>query len=98
MLSCDSIKNWLAPDEYFSKQTAAAYQEQGFFGKATISKIWQQAMAVKATDFEKLKELSFRHLLSAHGEPLLDTAYHRTYAILLNKNTVFSRFLSEPIT
>ncbi len=75
LLSCDSIKNWLGTDEYFSEQTAAAYQEQGFFGKATISKIWQQAMAVKATDFERLKELSFRHLLSAHGEPLLDTAY-----------------------
>ena len=75
LLSCDSIKNWIGPDEYFSEQTAAAYQEQGFFGKAAISKIWQQAMAVKASDFEKLKKLPFRHLLSAHGEPLLDTAY-----------------------
>jgi len=75
LLSCDSIKNWLSPDEYFSEQSAAAYQEQGFFGKATISKIWQQAMTVKASDFERLKQLSFRHLLSAHGEPLLNTAY-----------------------
>ena len=75
LVSCDSIKNWLDADEYFSKQTAALYQEQGFFGKATISKIWQQAMAVNATDFERLKELSFRHLLSAHGAPLMDTAY-----------------------
>ncbi|MBA2629026.1 MAG: hypothetical protein H0U78_03215 [Rickettsiaceae bacterium] len=75
LVSCDSIKNWASSDEYFSEKTAAAYQEQGFFGKATISKIWQQAMAVKASDFEKLKKLSFRHLLSAHGEPLLDTAY-----------------------
>ena len=73
LLSCDSIKNWLSSDEYFSEQTTAIYQNQGFFGKAAISKIWQQAMAVKASDFEKLKELSFRHLLSAHG--LLDTAY-----------------------
>ena len=75
LLSCDSIKNWLSPDEYFSEQSAAAYREQGFFGKATISKIWQQAMAVNATDFERVKQLSFRHLLSAHGEPLLETAY-----------------------
>ena len=75
LLSCDSIKNWQSPDEYFSEQTAIAYQEQGFFGKATIAKIWQQAMAVKASDFERLKTLSFRHLLSAHGEPLLETAY-----------------------
>ncbi|MEA0970518.1 hypothetical protein Megvenef_00484 [Candidatus Megaera venefica] len=75
LLSCDSIKNWLSADEYFSEQTAATYKEQVFFGKATISKIWQQAMAVKASDFERLKQLSFRHLLSAHGEPLLNTAY-----------------------
>ena len=32
-------------------------------------------MAVKASDFKRLKELSFKHLLSAHGEPLLYTAY-----------------------
>ena len=32
-------------------------------------------MAVKASDFERLKQLSFRHLLSAHGEPILNTAY-----------------------
>lgn len=75
LVSCDSIKNWLSADAYFSEQTAAAYQAQGFFGRATISKVWQQAMAVNASDFERLKALHFRHLLSAHGEPLLDSAY-----------------------
>jgi hypothetical protein len=75
LISCDSIKNWQTADKYFSEETAEAYQKQGFFGQATISKVWQQAMGIKATDFERLKELPFRHLLSAHGEPLLDTAY-----------------------
>ncbi len=75
LLSCDSIKNWLGSDAYFNEETAALYQVQGAFGKATISKIWQQAMGVEASDFEKLKTLNFKHLLSAHGEPLLETAY-----------------------
>ena len=75
LISCDSIKNWIAPDQFFNKQTADLYQKQGFFGKATISKVWQNSMTVKASDFERLKKLSFKHLLSAHGEPLLGTAY-----------------------
>ena len=74
LLSCDSIKNWVQSDDFFSQQTAEIYQEQGFFGQATISKIWQQAVGVSAVDFERLAKLSFKHLLSAHGEPLLGTA------------------------
>ena len=75
IITCDSIKNWIKADEYFSEQSAAMYQEQGFFGKASISKIWQQACKVQASDFKKLLSYNFCHLLSAHGEPLLDTAY-----------------------
>jgi hypothetical protein len=75
LISCDSIKNWISPDEFFSEQTAALYQQQGFFGKASISTVWQQACQVAPSDFARLKDLSFRHLISAHGEPLLDEAY-----------------------
>ncbi|MCL9684319.1 hypothetical protein [Legionella maioricensis] len=75
IITCDSIKNWLKADEYFSEQSAAAYKEQGFFEKASISKIWQQACKVQGSDFKKLLSYNFCHLLSAHGEPLLNTAY-----------------------
>lgn len=75
IITCDSIKNWIGPDEYFSQETARSYQKQGFFGKASISPIWLQASETKKSDFDKLRKLSFKHLLSAHGEPLLNDAY-----------------------
>ncbi len=75
LITCDSIKNWVTPDTYFSEASAKLYQEQGFFGSATISHVWKQACGVSASDFEKLKTFKFQHLLSAHGEPLLNNAY-----------------------
>ncbi|MCC2626294.1 MAG: hypothetical protein K0R14_2167 [Burkholderiales bacterium] len=74
LITCDSIKNWLAPDQFFSTETAKLYQEQGFFGAASISNVWKQACNVHSSDFRRLKTLEFRHLLSAHGAPLLNNA------------------------
>jgi hypothetical protein len=74
LITCDSIKNWLAPDEFFSAETAKLHEKHGFFGAASISNIWKQACDVHSSDFERLKTLEFRHLLSAHGEPLLNNA------------------------
>jgi hypothetical protein len=75
IITCDSVKNWIAPDEYFSEETAELYQQQGAFGSANISSIWKQATNVHASDFEKLMSFSFQHLISAHGEPLLNNAH-----------------------
>ncbi len=77
LMTCDSVKNWTKPDDFFSISTAKLYQQLEFFGEATISKIWQQACQVKAQDFLKLQSLAFKHLLSAHGEPLLNEAHER---------------------
>jgi hypothetical protein len=75
LITCDSIKNWLAPDPFFSIESAKMYEEQGFFGAASISDVWKQACHVNAADFVRLKSLAFNHLLSAHGEPLVNNAY-----------------------
>ena len=75
LVTCDSIKNWLGPDEFFSEETAKLYQQHGFFGAAGISSVWKQACNVQVEDFIRLKTLAFKHLLSAHGEPLLNNAY-----------------------
>lgn len=74
LISCDSVKNWTQVDEFFSEQTGKLYEKLGFLGTATISKIWQQACNIQSEDFVRLKSLSFKHLLSAHGEPLLNDA------------------------
>ena len=75
IITCDSIKNWVALDQFFNTETAKLYEEQGFFGVASISSVWKQACNVNSSDFERLKSLEFRHLLSAHGEPLMNDAY-----------------------
>jgi hypothetical protein len=75
LITCDSIKNWLAPDQFFSAETSKLYEEQGFFETASVSNVWKQACNIEASDFVRLKLLSFRHILSAHGEPLLNNAY-----------------------
>jgi hypothetical protein len=75
LVTCDSLKNWIMPDQFFSEKTAKWYEEQGFFGAGNISPVWKQTTQTKSDDFVRLKKLKFRHLLSAHGEPLLDHAY-----------------------
>lgn len=74
LVSCDSIKNWLAADEFFSAESAKLYEAQGFFGPATISDVWLAATKVTAADFARLNAVPFHHLLSAHGVPLLNDA------------------------
>lgn len=74
LITCDSIKNWVAADEYFSGETATRYQQQGFFGTASVSDIWLQACGLTLEDLKRLLEYQFKHLLSAHGKPLLNTA------------------------
>ncbi len=75
LITCDSIKNWVARDEFFNDETAILYEQQGFFGEATVSNVWMQATQVKHMDFTRLQSLEFRHLLSAHGEPLMNRAH-----------------------
>ena len=82
IITCDSVKNWIHSDEFFNKHTAKLYKSFGFFGSATISKIWQQTCNVQTQDFKRLKLLSFHHLLSAHGEPLINEAYEQLAATI----------------
>ncbi len=84
LITCDSIKNWVDRDEFFNDETAALYEQQGFFGEATVSNIWIQATQVKHSDFRHLQSIKFRHLLSAHGEPLKDRA-HEALAKTINE-------------
>jgi len=84
LITCDSIKNWVAADKYFSQASADMSAKQGFFGEASISPIWLNVCEVKPSDFAKLNDLSFKHLLSAHGKPLLDNADVRVKQSIAN--------------
>ena len=82
IITCDSIQNWTEVDQYFDAETAKSFAANGLIKTANISPIWGQATQVKVSDFERLMKHSFRHLLSAHGEPLLNDAYQKIEASL----------------
>lgn len=88
LVACDSLQNWLQPDELFSEQSKMMMTEMGFFQTANIGPLWMQLNEPKGEDFARVRELSFRHALCGHGAPLRDTAneafadrFHRVFGI-----------------
>lgn len=82
MIACDSLQNWVAPDEFFDEQTIGTMTGMGFFTKGGIGLAWLHGSEPKADDFVRLKQVPFRHALTGHGVPLRDTAqadYHAAF-------------------
>jgi hypothetical protein len=78
LVSCDSIQNITATDEFYNPETAKSFKDQGLVKPANISPIWLGATHTKYLDFERLlRTMTFHHLITAHGEPLLNTAYEQ---------------------
>ncbi len=74
MIACDSLQNWVGPNEFFSDETVDTMQKMNFFRPANLGPAWMHGSQPQAADFVRLKEIPFRHALCAHGEPLLDIA------------------------
>ena len=78
LISYDSIQNITAIDEFYNLETAQSYRDQGLVRSANISSTWLGATHTRACDFYRLLGMKpFRHLLTAHGEPLLNNAFER---------------------
>lgn len=75
LVACDSLQNWADTDPYFDDESAAAMRQIGFITPANVGPGWRQFSEPQPSDFARLKNLSFRHLLSAHGAPLRDDAH-----------------------
>ena len=75
LITCDSFQNMLGPDGYFNEYAAETKRQLGFFNKAVIGPGWKKFAEPKEEDFDRISALEFRHLLTGHGEPLLDDAY-----------------------
>jgi len=82
LIACDSLQNWLGPDPFFDAPSAERMASMGFFRSANVGPGWRAACEPDAADFARLKNLSFRHLLSAHGEPLLARAHEQVSTTL----------------
>jgi hypothetical protein len=77
LVTCDAIQNWSHVDPFFSAETGNMFKAQGLIREANVPATWVGACEPKRDDFERLLELEFRHLVSAHGEPLLEHAHAR---------------------
>lgn len=74
LIACDALQNWLKPDEYFSDASKALMESMNFFTPANIGPVWAQVATPSGADFSRLSQLTFKHALCGHGEPLKDTA------------------------
>jgi len=85
MIACDALQNWVGPDAYFDDETVQKMKDMGFFARAGVGPAWIHVNEPKPEDFARLGELSYKHALCGHGEPLRDTAadeYRATFARL----------------
>jgi hypothetical protein len=74
LVACDSLQNWVEPNEFFSDESRKMMTEMGFFRSANLGPLWMQLNEPQGDDFVRLRELPFRHALCAHGAPLRDVA------------------------
>lgn len=77
LVTCDAVQNWATVDQFFSKETGAAFEAAGLIRPAHVPSTWIDACAPEAADFERLLALPFQHLVSAHGAPLLHDAHRQ---------------------
>ncbi len=74
LITCDSIQNITKKDELMNDACWDMYVKEQSVGTAHITKTWIGACEPKKEDFIKLIGLPFKHLITAHGEPLKDIA------------------------
>jgi hypothetical protein len=81
MIACDSLQNWVEPDEFFGTETIETMKKMDFFVKANLGLAWLHESQPQAEDFVRLKEIRFEHTLCGHGYPFISNAmsqYHQT--------------------
>ncbi|WP_437813748.1 hypothetical protein [Sorangium sp. So ce1078] len=74
LITCDAVQDWTRVDPFFSKETGESFLEQGLIGAANIPSTWLGACSPDVADYRRLISMTFRHLITAHGEPLRDDA------------------------
>lgn len=87
MIACDSLQNWVEPDQFFEPETVATMQKMDFFKTANLGPAWMHESQPMASDFIRLKEIPFKHALCGHGYPLLHIAqeeFHTTFDKIFN--------------
>lgn len=74
MLACDSLQNWVEPDQFFDEETVSTMNKMNFFRTANLGPAWMYESKPAANDFVRLKEIRFEHALCGHGYPIVKNA------------------------
>lgn len=80
LITCDAIQNWTGVDRFFSPACGELFMAQGLIRPANIPSTWLGACEPDPEEFRRLLARPFRHLISAHGEPLRGEAHVRVAA------------------
>lgn len=75
LITCDCIQNMTGPDEFFDAPSSEFMANAGFFRRANIGPAWRARLQPKVSDYDRILALDFKHLLPAHGDPLLNEAH-----------------------
>lgn len=75
LIAGDSLQNITGPNEFFDDATAVTLQKGGFFKRGNIGPAWRANLQPDRADFDRILALEFKHLLPAHGDPLLADAH-----------------------
>ena len=75
MIACDSLQNWVEPDEFFDEATISTMRQMKFFRPANLGPAWMYESQPGAADFLRLKEIPFEHALCGHGYPFVNNAH-----------------------
>jgi hypothetical protein len=74
MIACDSLQNWVEPDQFFADDTVETMKKMNFFRTANLGPAWMFESQPAAADFIRLKDIPFEHALCGHGYPLINNA------------------------
>lgn len=73
LISADSLQSF-QPDRFSSPLNKLILRLGGFFKPANVGPAWRKACNPERSDFERVLELEFAHLLPSHGTPILSSA------------------------
>ncbi len=74
LVSGDSLQNWASTDQYFSWLAKPMMKMMGFIKPHNVGPAWLKQAKPASTDWSRVLELQFEHLLPAHGAPVLGGA------------------------
>ncbi len=80
LIAADSLQNWAEVDDYFSPKAAEFLKENGFIKAANIGPQWLKTSQPDPSDFMRLKDLPFSHLLPSHGSAITGSARQQVSA------------------